>query len=59
MRVGGSNDNYHHISANDSEISFASRLQISHRGNKSFRQEMFDVCFAMFDVTMSSQRNWK
>jgi hypothetical protein len=36
---------------------------------QSFRQEMFaaansstgefDVCLAMFDVTMSSQRNWK
>jgi hypothetical protein len=58
-RPGGSNDNYHHISANDSEISFAEPIAMSHPGNKSFRQEMFDVCFAMFDVTMSSQQNWK
>jgi hypothetical protein len=25
MRIGGSNDNYHHISANNSEISFSAR----------------------------------
>jgi hypothetical protein len=24
-----------------------------------FRHETFDVCSAMFDVIMSSQRNWK
>jgi hypothetical protein len=30
-----------------------------HPGNKSFCREMFDVCFAMFGVTMSSQQNWK
>jgi hypothetical protein len=59
MRIDGSNDNYHHISANDSEISFASRLRSRTQAMKSFRQETFDICFAMFDVTMSSQRNWK
>jgi hypothetical protein len=41
------------------EISFAEPIAMSHPGNKSFRQEMFDVCFAMFDVTVSSQQNWK
>jgi len=34
-------------------------IALSGGPHKSFRQEMFDVCFAMFDVTMSSQRNWK
>jgi hypothetical protein len=28
-------------------------------GKKSSGREMFDVCFAMFGVTMSSQQNWK
>jgi hypothetical protein len=59
MRIGGSNDNYHHISANHSEINFASGSRYRTQGNSSFHPEMFDICFAMFDVTMSSQRNWK
>jgi hypothetical protein len=58
MRNAGSNDNYHHISANDRKMSFL-LIATLYPGNKSFRQEMFDVCSAMFDVTMSSQRNWK
>jgi hypothetical protein len=41
------------------QINTAVTIAISHGDDKSFRQEMFDVCFAMFDVTMSSQRNWK
>jgi hypothetical protein len=58
MPMGGSNDNYHHISANDSEIVSQADCHLAPR-NRSLRQEMFDVCFAMFDVTMSSQQNWK
>jgi hypothetical protein len=57
MRIGGSNDNYHHISAKRNKL--CERIAISHPGNSSFHPEMFDICFAMFDVTMSSQRNWK
>jgi hypothetical protein len=58
MPLDGSNDNYHHISAKIA--SWVSQTIANwHPGNKSFCREMFDVCFAMFGVTMSSQQNWK
>jgi hypothetical protein len=52
MRVGGSNDNYHHISANERNKTFSRAIAFSCRTHESFRAEMFDICFAMFDVKM-------
>jgi len=59
MRSVGSNDNYHHISANNNEIRSFYAVALSRHRHKAFRQEMFDVCFAMFDVSMHLQTNSK
>jgi catechol-2,3-dioxygenase len=50
VRPGGSNDNHHHISANEW------RIRLSRRINEFLRQEMFDVRQVMFDVRMRNSK---
>jgi hypothetical protein len=54
--VGGSNDNYHHISATNAEIRCFYAITLSRHMHKAVRQEMFDVCFTMFDVSMRNSK---
>jgi hypothetical protein len=58
MPIDGSNDNYHHISANNSGIRCSSAIALSHT-HKSVLIEMFDVWFAMLDVSIDSRPNPK
>ena len=42
-----------------SNKAFSHAMALLPQRNKSYRQETFDVCFAMFDVSINSRPNSK